>query len=180
MTAPDSGSIPRSDLLATLADVDTAAPLSHEHTAPDDFTATGTPSDSTALFGDNTWKVPANTTYSVMSEAEATAGTASTARTLSAARLKGAVQRWVTGASSTAVSAIGRALNSAATAEEARDAIAAVADDDSRLTNARPPTGHTHPPADAGAEPAQWYGTQSQYDALGTKDPDRTYNILED
>ena len=38
---------------------------------------------------------------------------------------------------------------------------------------------HTHTPASIGAEPAQWYGTQAQYDALSTKDPNRTYNVLE-
>lgn len=38
---------------------------------------------------------------------------------------------------------------------------------------------HTHTPASIGAEPAQWYGTQAQYDAISPKDPNRTYNILE-
>lgn len=40
--------------------------------------------------------------------------------------------------------------------------------------------GYTRSPADVGAEPAQWYGTQAQYDAISPKDPNRTYNILED
>lgn len=37
---------------------------------------------------------------------------------------------------------------------------------------------HTHTPASIGAEPASWQGTQVAYDALGTKDPARTYYIV--
>ena len=37
---------------------------------------------------------------------------------------------------------------------------------------------HTHTPASIGAEPASWQGTQAAYDALGTKDPARTYYIV--
>ena len=95
----------------------------HTHTASE-IDATGrTP--TTYLRGDGTWATPTNTTYSVMSEAEATAGTATTERLLSAAGLKGAIQRWATGSYSTAISAIGQALNRAATAADARSAIGA-------------------------------------------------------
>lgn len=103
-----------------------AADSDHTHLITD-LTTTGTASSTTYLRGDGSWVTPpnTNTTYAVMSEAEATAGTASTARTLSAARLKGAIQRWATGSASTAISSIGQALNKAATAAEARTAIGA-------------------------------------------------------
>lgn len=39
--------------------------------------------------------------------------------------------------------------------------------------------GHTHTAAEVGAEPAAWYGTQAQYDAIASKEPDRVYNIME-
>ena len=39
---------------------------------------------------------------------------------------------------------------------------------------------HTHTPADIGAEPASWTGTQAQYDALGSYDPDTTYYVIEE
>lgn len=98
-------------------------PSLHTHDVPD-INATGR-TTSNFLRGDGTWATPTNTTYSVMSEAEATAGTATTARTTSASGLKGAIQRWATGTYTTAISAIGQALNRAATAAEARDAIGA-------------------------------------------------------
>ena len=124
---------------------------SHKHPVTD-LDATGRTSTN-YLKGDGTWGTPLNTTYNVPAQSEIELGTATTARTISAATLKGAVQRWVTGAYGTAISAIGQALNKATTAAEARTAI--------------------------GAEPAHWYGTQDQYDALTTKDPNVTYNILE-
>ena len=37
---------------------------------------------------------------------------------------------------------------------------------------------HTHTAAEVGAEPAAWSGTQAQFDALGAKNPNRTYYIL--
>lgn len=42
-----------------------------------------------------------------------------------------------------------------------------------------PPTAHTHTPESIGAEPASWTGTQAQYDAIGTKDPNITYYVVE-
>lgn len=49
-----------------------------------------------------------------------------------------------------------------------------------------PPSAHTHAVADVtglqsaldGKEPDSWSGSQSAYDALGTKDPERTYYIV--
>lgn len=48
-----------------------------------------------------------------------------------------------------------------------------------------PPSAHTHAVGDVsglqtaldGKEQTEWTGTQAAYDALGTKDPNRTYNI---
>ena len=157
-------------------------------------------------------------TGALMSEAEATAGTATTGRLLSAATLKGAIQRWATGSYSTAISAIGQALNRATDAAAARDAIGAGTsnltlgttastaragnwvptkadvglgnvDNTSDLNkpistatqaalDGKAASDHTHTPASIGAEPAPWQGTQSAYDALGAKDPARTYYIL--
>lgn len=238
MSAPHSDDVPRNRLAATMADLDgldldaptwaevtgkptSFPPSAHKHTAPADFTATGTPSATAYLRGDNTWAVPpnTNTTYAVPTQAEIEAGTATTARAISAAGLKGAIQRWATGTYSTAISAIGQALNKAATAAEARTAIGAgtsnlaigttastakagnwvptkadvglgnvdnTSDTNKPISTAvsqalgtKAASNHTHTPASIGAEPAQWYGTQAQYDSIGTKDPNRTYNILE-
>ena len=41
-----------------------------------------------------------------------------------------------------------------------------------------PPATHSHTAAEVGAEPAAWSGTQAQFDALGSKNPNRTYYIL--
>lgn len=49
-------------------------------------------SETTFLAGDNSWKVPVNTTYPVLTEANADAGTASTASTISALVLKAAIE----------------------------------------------------------------------------------------
>ena len=39
---------------------------------------------------------------------------------------------------------------------------------------------HTHTADDIGAEPAAWTGTQAQYDALGSYDPNVTYYVIEE
>lgn len=39
-------------------------------------------------------------------------------------------------------------------------------------------SGHSHTPASIGAEPDAWDGSQAAFDALGTKDSQRTYYIL--
>lgn len=128
------------------------SPIGHKHTV-DDIEATGTRSASTYLNGSGGFSVPTNTTYSAITEAEATTGTATTARLVTAAGLKGAVQRWATGTYSTAISSIGQALNKAADAAAARTAI--------------------------DAERAPWSGTRAAYDALGSYSSDRTYYITD-
>src|SRR5690606_23132628 len=70
--------------------LDAKAASSHKHDTSEN-NATGTASRSTYLRGDGTWGTPTNTTYSVMTTAEEQTGTARTARTLSAARLKEAI-----------------------------------------------------------------------------------------
>jgi hypothetical protein len=100
-----------------------AGKASTSHTHPvTDLTATGTASSSTYLRGDGSWATPTDTTYSVPTQAEAEAGTATTGRAFSAQRV-------------------------------AQGAIAASGKKD-------------------------WQGTQAQYDALGTKEADRTYWIV--
>ena len=66
------------------------AATSHTHAAAD-MTATGTRSASTYLRGDNTWATPTNTTYAAMTQTEAETGTATTARSIDAARLKATI-----------------------------------------------------------------------------------------
>lgn len=128
---------------------DARPPTAHTHPVTE-LTATGTRSASTYLRGDGSWATPTdtNTTYTVPTQAEIEAGTATTARAISAATLKGAIQRWTTGAYATAITAIGQGLNKAADAAAARGVIGAVADDDARLSDARTPTSHTHPVGD--------------------------------
>ena len=59
----------------------------HKHPVSD-FNMTGTPSASTFARGDGVWAVPPNTTYSVPTQAEAEAGTATTGRAFSALRVR--------------------------------------------------------------------------------------------
>lgn len=131
---------------------DARTPTSHKHTV-DDIEGTGTRSAATYFNGAGGFSTPpnTNTTYAIPSEAEITTGTATTARAISANALKGAIQRWATGSYAVVISTIGQALNRAANAAEARTAIGAVADNDSRLTDARTPTAHTHTLASLGA-----------------------------
>ena len=74
-----------------------AGKASTSHTHPvTDLTATGTRSSSTYLRGDGSWATPTNTTYSVPSQAEAEAGTATTARAFSAQRVRQAANAAIT------------------------------------------------------------------------------------
>ena len=115
----DKGEVSQAQLDAALAG---KAATSHTHPVTD-LTATGTRSSSTYLRGDGSWATPPNNIYSVPTQAEAEAGTATTARAFTAQRVRQA--------------------------------------------------------ADAAITAREWFGTQAQYDALPTKDPNRTYNILE-
>ena len=104
-------------------ELDGKADKAHTHPVGD-IDAPGTPAAGTFLSGTG-WSTPPDTTYPVLSEADATAGTGTDARTVTAAGLKGAIQRWTTGAWGTAVTTIGRALLRAETAADARSAIGA-------------------------------------------------------
>ena len=64
--------------------------VGHQHPVTD-LTTTGTASSSTYLRGDGSWATPTNTTYSVPTQAEAEAGTATTARAFSAQRVRQAI-----------------------------------------------------------------------------------------
>ena len=64
--------------------------VGHKHPVTD-LTMTGTPSDTTFARGDGSWATPPDTTYSVPTQAEAEAGTATTARAFSAQRVRQAV-----------------------------------------------------------------------------------------
>ena len=160
-----------------------AGKASTSHTHPvTDLTATGTRSSSTYLRGDGSWATPTNTTYSVPTQAEAEAGTATTARATSAAGLKGAIQRWATGTYSTAISAIGQALNRAVTAADARNAIGAGTSNLAIGTTASTAKAGNWTPGisqvtgldsalagkviASGATTTLWSGSQSAYDAL--------------
>jgi hypothetical protein len=118
---PTAHTHPVSDVDGLQAALGDKAASSHTHPVTD-LTATGTASSSTYLRGDGSWATPTDTTYSVPTQAEAEAGTATTGRAFSAQRV-------------------------------AQGAIAASGKKD-------------------------WQGTQAQYDALGTKEADRTYWIV--
>lgn len=125
----------------------TFPPATHQHGVTD-MTATGTRSASTFLRGDNTWGVPAGTTYTAMPIAEAQAGTATTSRTMRADVLKQTINHFVTGSTSTDVSATGKALAAASSAAVARSTLGAV--------------------AGSGAATGLWIGTASSLPATGT------------
>ena len=65
----------------------TFPPSTHSHPVGQ-LSATGTASASTYLRGDGSWATPTNTTYSVPTQAEAEAGTATTGRAFSAQRAR--------------------------------------------------------------------------------------------
>ena len=115
----------------------------HKH-GVGDLTATGTKSSTTYLRGDGTWATPTDTTYALLTAAAAQDGTETTARTINASVLKGAVQHLVTGGSTTSTTTLGKSLVTAADAASARSTIGAVSDSDPRLSDARTPTAHTH------------------------------------
>lgn len=79
---------------ATQAALDGKANSSHTHPTTD-LTATGGTSTS-FLRKDNTWATPTNTTYTEITEAEITAGTASTARAISGRRAEFIAQKAIT------------------------------------------------------------------------------------
>lgn len=79
------------DLATSLAEqLAQKAPASHKHSVGD-ITTGNAASATTFLRGDGQWIVPTNTTYLTMTEDEATAGKATTARTITAAVLRAAV-----------------------------------------------------------------------------------------
>lgn len=76
---------------------------SHTHGGAD-ITGTGK-SGTTFLRGDNTWVVPTNTTYTEITEAEITAGTATTLRTITGRRVQ-FIKDWATAAIATMKAAL--------------------------------------------------------------------------
>lgn len=98
------------------------ADVGHTHPVTD-IDATGNRSSSNYLRGDGSWATPPNNIYTVPSQAEAEAGTATSARGFSAQRVRQA--------------------------------------------------------ADAAITAREWVGTQAQYNAIGTKNPNITYYIVD-
>lgn len=77
-----------SDNYTTLSNtVSGKANATHTHSI-DDITASGSKTSTTFLRGDGTWATPTNTTYTTMTQAEATAGTITTGRVISSKVLK--------------------------------------------------------------------------------------------
>ncbi|WP_326600478.1 phage upper tail fiber protein [Rhodococcus sp. PD04] len=134
---------------------------------------------------------------SAISVSEGTTGTATTSRAVRADYLKQIINFYVTGSTSTEASAIGQALAAAADAAAARDAIDALADADGAVTSAHIANG-TIVDADISGSAAialsklaaghvrgskngtattltVWTGTEAQYAALATKDPNTIY-----
>lgn len=88
----------------------------------------------------------------LLTQAVVETGTATTSQSISAAVLKGAIQKWVTGDYAVPVTAIGQNLTKAADAAAARTAL--------------------------DVDQKDWTGSQAAYDALGTYDANRTYWIV--
>ena len=77
-----------SDNYTTLSNtVSGKANATHTHSI-NDITASGSKTSTTFLRGDGTWATPTNTTYTTMTQAEATAGTITTGRVISSKVLK--------------------------------------------------------------------------------------------
>ena len=96
--------------------------VGHKHGVTD-MTATGSPSATTYLRGDNTWGTPPNTTYSAITPAEAIAATATTVRGVNAAILEQILNTKITGNSTVDPGATGQALAAATTALIAKTAL---------------------------------------------------------
>lgn len=89
---PLSGHIANIYYISTNVDAMTTAiqgksDIGHKHSIGD-ITTTGTASSTTYLRGDGSWVTPTNTTYTIPTQAEAEAGTATTARAFSAQRVR--------------------------------------------------------------------------------------------
>jgi hypothetical protein len=107
---------------------DARTPLAHVHPVTDISPTTGTRSATTFLRGDGAWITPTNTTYSALTLAEAQTGTATTTRAITAAVLKQSILHYVTGSSTTALTAFGQSLTTAADAAAARTLLGVVSD----------------------------------------------------
>lgn len=170
------------DLKANLTDprfTDSRTPTTHTHSVTD-MTATGTRSSATYLRGDNTWATP--TTYAVLTQAVADTGTATTAQSISAAVLKGAIWQRVTGSSTTPVTSLGQSLNTVASAAAARTLIGAGTSDLAiGVTSTTAKAGNWMPDISEvinlntalgskvgimGATSVVWLGTEAEYTAL--------------
>ena len=104
---------------------DARTPTAHTHTVDAITPGTGTKSATTYLNGLGVWATPPNTTYANPATSEITAGSAATQRTISADLLKQAVRFWVTGSLTTAVTAFGSSIVTAADAAAARTLLGA-------------------------------------------------------
>lgn len=104
----------------------TFAPSAHKHPVAD-ITTTNSPTATTFLRGDGQWIVPTNTTYTALTLAEFTTGTATTVRGVSAQLLNQQINQKVTGSSTTAPTAFGHSMATAADAGAARLLIGAAA-----------------------------------------------------
>lgn len=115
----------RGELAAALA---LKAPVSHTHVPSDLQVLTGStvPSATTFYRGDGQWIVPTNTTYSALSLAEFTTGTATTSRAVSALLLNQEINQKITGDSTIAPGAFGQTLARSANVAAAKASLALV------------------------------------------------------